>query len=31
MFRQNITGLPLGQEKMVVMMLPVIVHNARQK
>jgi hypothetical protein len=30
MFRQNITGLPLGQEKMVVMM-PVIVHNVPQK
>jgi hypothetical protein len=31
MFRQNITGLPLGQEKMVVMMASFIIHNDPQK
>jgi len=27
MFGQNITGLPLGQEKMMVMMLSVKIHE----
>jgi hypothetical protein len=31
MFRQNITGLPLGQVKMVVIMMPVLIHDEAQK